>query len=565
LDLARLRRIYFIKSARSAALSNLKSKLANQKSRKGACAMRYSMTRKSLRRAACGVAAFVLWLLPAAANAANDEAKLLRKQAEQAVKRGDFAEAEEIYNKILASHPKDNKSRLGLSYALLKQRYWGGAFDQAAKVLDEERFSTRARAILGTALLANGEFRAASEAFQAALLIDENEALAVAGLGMIEFYENRTSNSVSLLRRAVALDDDEPDFVFSLAQAAARDEKFKEAADAFERFLRIAPKTDDDRRSRIRGLINFLRYVGQRGKLYQHAGDNATVPLGLVTTRPVVQVRVNGDKEPQSFVFDTGSGMCVISEDTAKRLGVKAIARGGNARAVGGEGKFEIVYGFLDSLQIGDVTVYNVPVYIRRFHGNANEVDGYLGTAAISKYLTTVDYSARTFSLNKKRKTAKHSSPAVELPMRTTSSGFISGEVQIEGVNKPLNFIIDTGASISVLSDKLAGREELASFREGVRMRVFGAAGVEEDVKTLVLPRVLVGTHSQRGVSAAVLDLDSINETTGFEQTGIIGGNFLFNYRITFDFKRGVLRLETQPGGGNGPAPGPTSTVAARQ
>jgi predicted aspartyl protease len=149
--------------------------------------------------------------------------------------------------------------------------------------------------------------------------------------------------------------------------------------------------------------------------------------------------------------------------------------------------------------------------------------------------------------------------------MRTTSSGFISGEVQIEGVNKPLNFIIDTGASISVLSDKLAGREELASFREGVRMRVFGAAGVEEDVKTLVLPRVLVGTHSQRGVSAAVLDLDSINETTGFEQTGIIGGNFLFNYRITFDFKRGVLRLETQPGGGNGPAPGPTSTVAARQ
>jgi hypothetical protein len=95
-------------------------------------------------------------------------------------------------------------------------------------------------------------------------------------------------------------------------------------------------------------------------------------------------------------------------------------------------------------------------------------------------------------------------------------------------------------------------------------MRVYGAAGIEDDVKTLILPRLLVGTHSQPRVNAAVLDLDSINETTGFEQTGIIGGNFLYNYRVTFDFKRGILRLETQTGGGNGPTPGPSSTIAVR-
>ena len=95
-------------------------------------------------------------------------------------------------------------------------------------------------------------------------------------------------------------------------------------------------------------------------------------------------------------------------------------------------------------------------------------------------------------------------------------------------------------------------------------MRVYGAAGVEDDVKTLILPRLLVGTHSQHGVNAAILDLDSINETTGFEQTGILGGNFLYNYRVTFDFKRGILRLETQTGGGNGLTPGPSANVAAR-
>ncbi len=46
-------------------------------------------------------------------------------------------------------------------------------------------------------------------------------------------------------------------------------------------------------------------------------------------------------------MLDTGSGMSVISEETAKRLGIKLVARGGLARAVGGGGKFEIVYGFV--------------------------------------------------------------------------------------------------------------------------------------------------------------------------------------------------------------------------
>ena len=44
------------------------------------------------------------------------------------------------------------------------------------------------------------------------------------------------------------MDPDEPDYLFNLGQAAARSEKYKEAADAYERFLVVAPKTDIDRR-----------------------------------------------------------------------------------------------------------------------------------------------------------------------------------------------------------------------------------------------------------------------------------------------------------------------------
>ena len=64
------------------------------------------------------------------------------------------------------------------------------------------------------------------------------------------------------------------------------------------------------------------------------------------------------------------------------------------------------------------------------------------------------------------------------------------------------------------------------------------------NVKTLILPRVMLGELSQEKINAAVLDLDPVNETAGFRQSGILGANFLKNFRVTFDFQRGVIRLE---------------------
>ncbi len=124
----------------------------------------------------------------------------------------------------------------------------------------------------------------------------------------------------------------------------------------------------------------------------------------------------------------------------------------------------------------------------------------------------------------------------LSLPLRLTSSGFLSGEVQLEGIESPLNFIIDTGASVSVISDELANTKEINRFIRDEKMRVIGAAGVIENVSLFLLPRVTFGTHSRESITAIALDLDVINETSGFTQAGILGGNFLKNYRLTFDF-----------------------------
>jgi hypothetical protein len=50
-------------------------------------------------------------------------------------------------------------------------------------------------------------------------------------------------------------------------------------------------------------------------------------------------------------------------------------------------------------------------------------------------------------------------------------------------------------------------------------MRVFGAAGVTEDVKLLQLPKLSLGLSTLEKISAAVLDLEPVNETAGFTQS----------------------------------------------
>ena len=98
-------------------------------------------------------------------------------------------------------------------------------------------------------------------------------------------------------------------------------------------------------------------------------------------------------------------------------------------------------------------------------------------------------------------------------------------------------------------SSALASRAGLERFRQSGRINVYGAAGLAENIQMLLLPRIVLGSHTRQNVYAAVLDMDPINETAGVEQTGIVGGNVLRFYRATFDFGRGVIRLEPLAGG----------------
>lgn len=470
----------------------------------------------------------------------TESPRQLVRQAEKFIKKGNLIEGEKALRRAVDADPAYTDAKLRLAYVLLKQRRLLEAYEISFGIAKAEPKNSHAFAVLGSTLLSTGKFNDARAMFFNALKLNRKQAMAWAGFGMLEFYENNVQDSLRNLEEAVFYDSNQPDYVFALAQVSARSEKYKQAADAYYRFLVISRDMDDERRARIKGLINFLNFLGQRQSLYStHGAEKTSVFFNLTGNRPVIRLRINGQAEALNFVLDTGSGISVISDKTAKRLNINSITKGGFAKGIGGDGRFEIVYGFLRQVDIGEVSIRNVPVYIRKFHNDANNVDGYIGLSLISKFLTTIDYGNLSFSLAKNLNPLDTVEPAnsVSLPLRLTSSGFLSGEVQLEGVDAPLNFIVDTGASISVISDDVANMQAISPFASGEKMRVIGSAGVTEGVTSFLLPRVSFGTHSRKSISAIALDLDIINEASGFEQAGILGGNFLRNYRMTFDFK----------------------------
>jgi len=130
------------------------------------------------------------------------------------------------------------------------------------------------------------------------------------------------------------------------------------------------------------------------------------------------------------------------------------------------------------------------------------------------------------------------------VPFRTTQNGLISVETEFDG-NKNVNVILDSGASSTVISTAAVERLNLGDqIIKDQTASVIGAAGVTENVRMLFVRKCSLAGLQQTNLRALVLDFGAINETAGFEQSGILGGDFLRNFRVTIDFNRALLAFQ---------------------
>ena len=473
------------------------------------------------------------------------------REAKKAMREGKYEKAINLYTDLINKDARNIPAHLGIALVYAKLLNFQRCYDHANKVIEIDANNARAHALAGLALLRSGFVAIAVERLVQSVTINPKEALAFGAAAEIDYYEGRAREAHVKALHAYNLDPDEPDFLVTLARASSRLERFSDAADAYEQFLRIAPKTDHERRERIQGLIDFYRQlVGI--EVHEVGGASSTnVPFDLgADRRPYVKLKVNG--RDATFVIDTGSGFTVLSKESAKRFGVSEIARGGKSQGVGGDGKFSIIYGLVKSLQLGEAKLRSVPCFIRPFHGTKERPgeirsDGFIGLSVLAHFLTELDYKDSVMRLNRQTEKSLPLQASVDetvIPFRTTQNGLISIETELDG-NHRINAILDSGASSTVIStaavERLKMRDQII---KGQTARVIGAAGISDNVELLFIRNCRVAGLSQNNMRALVLDFGAINETSGFEQSGILGGDFLRHYRVTIDFSRAQVTLK---------------------
>jgi predicted aspartyl protease len=197
------------------------------------------------------------------------------------------------------------------------------------------------------------------------------------------------------------------------------------------------------------------------------------------------------------------------------------------------------------------MTIDNVPTYIRKSHQEATDpIDGYIGLSILARFRSAIDYGNRRLELRPLDAPAVEPGPGdVALTYQVTAGGMLSVATDV-ATGGLLNFVVDTGATTSVVSEDAFARYGLdAKLDARTTARVVGAAGVTEGVRTVVFDRMsILGAEPGPGlrrefVRALVLDLAAVNETAGFRVDGIIGGNVLRAYRVELDTPRGRLIL----------------------
>jgi len=120
-----------------------------------------------------------------------------------------------------------------------------------------------------------------------------------------------------------------------------------------------------------------------------------------------------------------------------------------------------------------------------------------------------------------------------EVPYRLVKGGMMV-DGKVNGV--PLRFVVDTGATHVVIPPSVAKRADVRS--DGARDVIMDTANGRARAVTVWLDRLDIDSMSERNVRAVIQKLP------GKDEKGLLGMNFLDNYKMTVDHRHHVLILE---------------------
>ena len=119
-------------------------------------------------------------------------------------------------------------------------------------------------------------------------------------------------------------------------------------------------------------------------------------------------------------------------------------------------------------------------------------------------------------------------------------SNLIMVDVVLDGRAK--QFIVDTGASNTVIDKRRIDASVEGDVREAFGTSACGAGGSVEAEMTIV-KSLAVGGATVSDLPVAGIDLSGISEKIGAAIAGILGYDFLSQFRVTIDYREETITL----------------------
>ena len=256
----------------------------------------------------------------------------------------------------------------------------------------------------------------------------------------------------------------------------------------------------------------------------------------------LVPVEVN-EQGPFDFILDTGAGTSLLSTELAEKLHIKIL---GSKQGQSAGGAVSVSLAKVDSFAVGEARLPDVDVGIVDLkHITATvgaRIDGDLGYNFLKSFRVSIDYEKSQLRLDDPRRLdVFNRGGQTEVPLRLANPAKPLILVEVHANRKgPFQFAIDTGTSTTAITPQLAKQLGVS----GAPIGAGTTAGAHVAVTAGMVDSFMVGGAKIDDMTVVIADFfGALSDAVGAKLDGIVGYNFLRNYKVVIDYPNERLTL----------------------
>ena len=508
-------------------------------------------------------------------------------EAEQAYLKGNYDQAETLYQQQLQQNPNDAHLTVGMVQVLLQQQKVKEADEIVHKSIAADPQSAPLLTALAEIQYREGTPWLASSTVRDALKLDPCYAKLHLFSARLYRVSSFYGSAATQLNTAHALDPHDPATRLLWLNTLPPSQRIAE----LDSYLATATGDSPEELARLHFYLDHLKkQADEPHKACRLISNTATTSIDFSPImRDATHIRAFGldaklNDRSARLQIDTGASGLLVSRSVAERAGLKRFSNE-EVGGIGSEGQRSAYTAYADDIKVGSLEFRDclVEVIDKR---NVLDMDGLIGMDVFSRFLVTLDYPMRKLILGPLPQRPEDTAPRTPT-LETASSGMEEDATTAVGKNQPADstakavtraahdryiapemkdwahvyrvghnllipaslngssqklFVLDTGAFTTTISPNVA-RELTRVYSADGGLEVHGVSGKVDKVYTADNITFQFANLVQKAQEVVSFDTSHLSKSLGLEVSGFLGITTLGQTAMSIDYRDGLVKF----------------------